>query len=181
MIICRDLVSSTGTVKTINVKLLEGKYKCLNNSNIKIMKAVAKDEVERGSCILPWSSSWWIELWQSSCFGHTWMSYSIFKEFGLQHYISFQKITLILSFAFTVPNTAQNYLSCIFFLLKIPALWFLCKIILFLTFSLSFPSLLSLLLYIPLITFAFSSKKHICNSEIKSNFFFTMWWLFSGK
>lgn len=143
MIIRRDLVSSTGTVKTINVKLLAGKYKCLN-SNIKIMKAVAKVEkykVERGSCILPWSSSWWIELWQSSCFGHTWMSYSIFKEFGLQHYISFQKITFILSFAFTVPNTAQNYLSCIFFLLKIPALWFLCKIILFLTFSFSsFPS-----------------------------------------
>lgn len=56
MIIRRDLVSSTGTVKTINVKLLEGKYKCLNNSNIKIMKAVAKVEkykVERGSCILP--------------------------------------------------------------------------------------------------------------------------------
>ena len=51
MIICRDLVSSTGTVKTINVKLLEGKYKCLNNSNIKIMKAVAKVakyKVEKG-------------------------------------------------------------------------------------------------------------------------------------
>lgn len=138
MIIRRDLVSSTGTVKTINVKLLEGKYKCLNNSNIKIMKAVAKVEkykVERGSCILPWSSSWWIQLWQSSCFGHTWMSYSFFKEFGLQHYISFQKNTFILSFAFTVPNTAQNYLSCIFFYLK----YLPCGSCARLSFSLPFP------------------------------------------